>query len=97
MDDVVASTPPFTIPTAAWEGSPPTPLVSFPSFCAAIAGRLEQGRKEYGDRSFLRPVGDLLGEIEQELFDVAGWAFVLWVRVRALRAAADPSVRDPQL
>jgi len=87
---------PSTIPTALWDGSPDTPLASFPAFCAAIAGRLAAGAKEYGDVSFTRPVGDLLEEIEQELFDVAGWAFVLWVRVRALRAEADPSVRDPQ-
>ncbi|MBI4518797.1 MAG: hypothetical protein HY699_23635 [Deltaproteobacteria bacterium] len=58
---------------------------TFPTFAAAVAKRLEVGAVTYGDRSFHRPPGELLGEIEDECLDLAGWGFVLWCRVRALR------------
>lgn len=48
--------------------------------------RLDTGRKEYGDRSFLRPASDVLGEIEQELLDIVGWGFIEWVKLQEMRA-----------
>jgi hypothetical protein len=51
----------------------------------AVGARLEAGREAYGDRSFSLPPGRLAGEVEEELLDVAAWAFILWTRVRGLR------------
>jgi len=34
-------------------------------------------------------------EIEEELLDVAGWAFILWTRIRALRDAVEGLSVDP--
>ena len=76
--------------------TPPTAPMSeeaiqgFATFINAVAGRLEAGRAVYGDVSFTRPPSELAGEIEQELLDVAGWAFVLWTRVRRLREKVTP-------
>jgi hypothetical protein len=52
---------------------------------AEVRARLEAGRATYGDRSFERSPSELLRELEQEALDLAGWGFVLWHRVRALR------------
>lgn len=56
----------------------------FEAFAAAVASRLEQGAKIYGDRSFALPADVLAGEVEQELLDVCAWSFILWCRLRAL-------------
>jgi len=58
----------------------------FAAFTSAVAHRLEAGEREYGGASFARSPGELVGEILEELEDVAGWAFVAWCRVRALEA-----------
>ena len=64
-------------------------LMAFRHACMA---RLEQGREEYGDRSFSAAPDVLLGEIQQELEAVANWSFIMWVRIQALRdAVADAS------
>ena len=77
----------------------PDPLAAWPSFAEAVRARLEKGQAEYGDASFQRPPEELAAEIEEELADVCGWAFVLWCRVRRLREAvergATPSRRKP--
>ena len=72
----------------------------WPVFTGAVHSRLCAGAKEYGDGSFGKDPADLIGEIEQELFDVMGWTFVLWKRVRSLledweraRAAMAPNRR----
>lgn len=54
-------------------------------FIEALRARLDAGRREYGPQSFTRSPVELRGEIEEELLDVAGWAFVLWARMRKLR------------
>jgi len=54
-------------------------------FLSMVRARLHAGRSEYGDRSFARPVTELIGEIEEELLDVVGWAAVLFARVQRLR------------
>jgi len=57
-------------------------LDAWPEFMEAIKERLEAGKREYGDSSFIRPASELAGEIEEELLDVTGWAFFLWLRIR---------------
>ena len=47
--------------------------------------KLERGAKEYGDASFDRPRDELWGEIQEECIDIAGWAYVLWLKVEALK------------
>ena len=58
----------------------------FPRFSQALADKLRQGYEEYGDNSFTRQPDDLLCELAQEALDLAGWGFVLWVRLRDLEA-----------
>jgi hypothetical protein len=64
------------------------PLDGFPEFVEAVRARLEAGRAAYGDRSFDRPTAELVGELQQEALDLAGWGFVLFERLRRLKAAA---------
>ena len=66
-------------------GTARDPLATWPDFAATVRKRLTMGQIEYGDRSFRLPLEELMGEIEEELADVCGWAFVLWCRVCALR------------
>jgi len=61
------------------------PLASWPDFVESVRARLEMGQERYRDRAFIRPPEELTREIEQELFDVCGWAFILWCRVAAIR------------
>lgn len=61
-------------------------LERWPAFAAAVRSRLEAGARAYGDASFARSPAELVGEIEQELLDVCGWAFVLHERLQRLRA-----------
>lgn len=58
----------------------------FRDFSEAVRRRLELGRQTYGDRSFSSD--PTLAELEQEALDLAGWGFVLFTRLRAIRAAA---------
>jgi hypothetical protein len=44
-----------------------------------------QGERDYGNKSFNRPFGELLDEIQQELEDVCGWSAILWSRLQRLR------------
>lgn len=54
-------------------------------FLGLIRERLAHGRRQYGDASLALAPGSIVGEIEEELLDVAGWSFVLWLRMRGLR------------
>jgi hypothetical protein len=58
----------------------------WPEFAATVRGRLQVGAQAYGDTSFDLPADRLAEEIEQELDDVMGWGFILWCRMRRLRA-----------
>ena len=61
----------------------------WPEFVADVKARLEQGARDYGDKSFTKSPSALIGEIKQELLDVCGWGFILWDRLdRAERALA---------
>lgn len=57
-------------------------------FFDALWERLARGAVEYGDRSFDRPLLELLDEWEQEALDLAGWGYVMWQKARRLRARA---------
>jgi len=63
--------------------------LAWPLFASCVAARLEAGRREYGDKSFSREPTELVREVEEELFDVAGWAFILWSRMRDVREALE--------
>jgi hypothetical protein len=58
-------------------------------FYGLLTKRLQQGDRVYGDASFQRSPRELLGEIEEELLDLAGWAFPLWVRLQKLKRTLD--------
>lgn len=51
----------------------------------ALDKRLEQGQKEYGDKSFCESTSELLDEIQQEVLDIAGWSYILWERLERLK------------
>jgi len=53
-------------------------------FWLRLRERLEAGARSYGAASFGREPAELAREIEQELLDVCGWAFLLWCRLRRL-------------
>lgn len=57
----------------------------WPAFTQALQERLADGHREYGDESFSRTPLDLLSEIEQEVYDICGWAFILLTRLERLR------------
>lgn len=65
------------------------PLDRFPEFAEHVLARLRTGEHEYHDRSFSCAPPELIGELEQEALDLAGWGFVLWCRLRRLRQAAE--------
>jgi hypothetical protein len=58
-------------------------------FASCVAKRLDAGRLTYGDRSFSKAPGALLGELQDEALDLAGWGFVLWCRLRNMREALE--------
>ena len=55
---------------------------AFELFVSKVRERLAAGEQEYGDQSFDRADSALQGEIDQELFDVVGWAFIRWESMR---------------
>lgn len=57
----------------------------FPEFIKTLRDRLEIGRLQYGDVSFEKSTGQLACEIEQELWDVVGWGFILSYRIQELK------------
>jgi uncharacterized protein YhdP len=63
----------------------PSPVEWAENFLSAVQDRLEVGHVEYGDKSHSRPPEDLLGEINEELLDVAGWSAILHRRVARMQ------------
>ncbi len=63
------------------------PLARFPDFASAVRHRLELGRADYSDASFARDPGELIGELQQEALDLAGWGYILFCRLEAMREA----------
>jgi hypothetical protein len=68
-------------------------LAGFDAFARSVRKRLIAGRETYRDESFMRLPAELLGEIAEELADVAGWAFIAWARVHELAQKADDAQR----
>jgi hypothetical protein len=66
----------------------PTWRKHWPAFEAMMQARLDAGHLEYGDASFERLPSALLEEISEEMADVVGWAFMLWVRLQRLKDRA---------
>lgn len=69
------------------EWKPAQDLKEREAFFSKLVARLDLGAEEYGSKSFDRPEAELRAEIEEEVLDIAGWAYVLWVRLRRLREA----------
>jgi hypothetical protein len=63
--------------------------VGFDDFMRSVEARLDKGVTDYGDQSFERSTGELLGEIREELEDVCGWVYVLWCRLQRLGRKAN--------
>lgn len=66
---------------AAFQGYKPMSGNSVKDFLALVNARVAQGAKEYGDASPQREFAELIGEMEQEAADIAGWACQAWRRV----------------
>lgn len=49
-------------------------------FFETLTKRLLAGAREYGNRSFLKPVHETERQINEEQIDEVGWLFVLWVQ-----------------
>jgi hypothetical protein len=47
--------------------------------------RIEAGAIEYGDKSFDKSVSSLIGEIQEEILDIAGWGYILWEKLERLK------------
>ncbi len=50
--------------------------------------RLDRGHVEYGDDSFELSSYRLADEIEEELLDIIGWAFIFWTKLQELKEKA---------
>ena len=57
----------------------------FNKFTDACRKRMKRGHRGYGDRSYERPLTNLLQEIEEELLDDHNWRSVAWYRVNRLK------------
>lgn len=68
----------------------------FAEFVLRLHDKLERGAKTYGDQSFERPLPRTLDELADELVDVAGWAWVMLVRIEALKEALATMQVDPR-
>ena len=66
------------------EGIEPKYRAVFPEFIETLRKRMEQGFKEYGDKSFERPIEELFGELEEEVLDICGWGLILYTKIKEL-------------
>lgn len=60
-------------------------LKLWPIFAEALLARMENGKREYGDRSFERDPISLLEEAQEELLDALAWPFIGWVRLEEIK------------
>ncbi len=60
----------------------------WPVFTEAVLSRLEVGAAENGDESLDADPDRLAREIQEELLDVMGWAFLLWAKMQAIHDKA---------
>ena len=52
----------------------------------SFKARLKQGAREYGDASFSKDPLTLLNEIQQEVLDICGWAWILSERIEGIKS-----------
>jgi hypothetical protein len=57
----------------------------FIPFVNRLDAKMKKGFEEYGDGSFSRPPMELIGELQQEAIDLAGWGMILWCRLEDLK------------
>lgn len=50
-------------------------------FWQRVTARVKAGEKEYGNLSFSLPPLALVEEVQQEVEDICGWAYILWRRL----------------
>lgn len=65
------------------------------AFGLAVELRLIWGQKEYGDKSFAKPLGDLAYEVMQETYDIPAWIYIL--RQRLVELEPDTAKREQML
>lgn len=65
----------------------------WPSFATELCEKLARGHLEYGDVSFDRDARLLLKELQAEALDLAGWGFVLWVKIEKITTALDEGLK----
>lgn len=53
-----------------------------------VRARIKAGAQEYGDTSFLSSPLALIEEIQQEIEDINGWGYILWVRLERMKRLA---------
>lgn len=61
-------------------------------FAGRVKQRLKRGARQYGNRSFSKDPEELLRELQQEALDLAGWGFILFVRLKR----AEQALRNAQ-
>lgn len=62
-------------------------LRAWSKFNGLVQARLKQGAREYRNRSFSKDPLELLHELQQEALDLAGWSFILFVRLKKAEQA----------
>ena len=68
----------------SWDPAEDDPEIE--EFIVSLRNRLYAGKEEYGDKSFERMLDQLSAERLEEAFDVAGWSFVIWAKLKRLSA-----------
>ena len=63
----------------------------FAKFIRTMSERLTRGHLEYGDESFSKPHDTLTNEMEEEILDIIGWAFIRWVKIQDAEQGACPT------
>ncbi len=54
------------------------------TFISQIEPRLNRGAVEYGDASLKATSQELYKEVEEEILDVVGWSFLLWMKLQGI-------------
>jgi hypothetical protein len=57
----------------------------FKKFVRLLDDKMKKGYKQYGDKSFERSPGYLVGELQQEVIDISGWGMILFARLEELK------------
>jgi len=87
---------PTTAPVTPYRPHPhPDPLREFTVFTSRVLDRLHQGQQRYGEVGFTWEPSKLIGEIEEELFDVMGYGYILWCRLKSLKQSLGLAIEEP--